>query len=126
MPLQKLEKGSFVYLVYCRKTPDDFLEFRKELVSCATTDLRKRGIVLDLTNEETIGDGEVLLLSNIVRSFAGTKRKLWILGPKGVQRKLESQHIFKTGNAVGYENREELLQSLNNVLNPPAQAPAAT
>jgi hypothetical protein len=125
MPLQKLEKGSFVYLVYCRKTPDDFLEFRKELVSCATADARKREIVLDLTNEETIGDGEVLLLSNIVRCFAGTKRKLWILGPKSVQRKLEIQHIFKTGNAVSYENRDELLKSLNNFLNPSAQAPAA-
>jgi hypothetical protein len=126
MPLQKLEKGSFVYLVYCRKTPEDFLEFRKELVSCATSDQRKRDIVLDLTDEETIGDGEVLLLSNIVKSFAGAKRKLWVLASKRVRQKLEGHHLFKYGNAVGYENREELLKELNGFLNPSARASTAT
>jgi hypothetical protein len=123
MPLKKLEKGSFVYLVYHRKTPDDFLAFRKELVSCATADGKKRDIVLDLTNEETIGDGELLLLANIVRGFAGTRRKLWILGSKPVQRKLDAHHLFKTGNAAGFENRDELLKGLESYLKPADQTP---
>jgi hypothetical protein len=124
MPIKKLEKASFVYMAYSRKTPDDFLAFRKELVSCATIS-KNKDIVLDLTDDDTIGDGEVLLLTNIANSFSGTQRKIWVLAPKAVQQKLENQHLFKTGNAAGYENRDDLLKNLNDFLSDTGKTAAA-
>ena len=115
MPIKILEKASFIYIAYSRKTPGDFLALRKDIVSCATVS-KNKDIVLDLMNDDTIGDGEILLLTNIAREFSGSSRKIWVLAPQAVQQKLEKQDLFKTGNAVGFENRDELLKNLNDFL----------
>ena len=113
MPLQKLEKNTFVYLAYCRKSPDDFTQFRKEIVSCITSDKHRRDVVIDMLEEQSIGNNEVLLLSNVIRGLLDVKRHIHIVAQAGMKQKLDDAHLFENGIAIFYSNHDELIKVLN-------------
>lgn len=117
MPLKKFEKSTIIYLVYHRCEPADFLSFRKEISVYATAKSNRRDIVVDLSLESIIGDGETLLLSNVAHSFLGTNRRLHLIAGEPVRRKLESNSQFTSGNAVLYNNHEAFMKSLKTPVN---------
>jgi hypothetical protein len=117
MPLKKLEKPTIVYLAYHRCEPNDFLSFRKELVACATTNIHKRDIAVDLSGESIIGDSEILLLSNIAHFFLGTNRHLHLIAGEPVRRKLEANSLHTSGNVMLYDNHDAFIKSLNTPVN---------
>lgn len=112
MPLQKIVKHPLAYFIFRRKSPKDFLELRKALVGELADNKLKRDVAIDLTSEETVGDGEVMLFLNIAQGFAGKKRLLHIIAPAGLHKKFNAYHVGKFPAVKIHESREEFMKTL--------------
>ena len=73
MPLKKIEKTGFIYIVYCRSGIEDYLEL-KYVLKNSQIDPEQRDIVVDVTRNALLNENEIGLLANTVNSLRGTKR----------------------------------------------------
>lgn len=112
MPLKKIEKTGFIYIVYCRSGIEDYLEL-KYVLKNSQIDPEQRDIVVDVTRNALLNENEIGLLANTVNSLRGTKRFLRIISGKTICQKLTQTNLFKSGNMAAYDSHEALLENLN-------------
>jgi hypothetical protein len=129
MPLEKLEKRGFVYIAYRRDHIKDFDKFRGALKEALKADKNMHDIVVDLTRDIMLTEGEVALLAAIIKELQGTTRHLRIIANEAIDKKLASTNLLKIENIIVYINHEQLLKDLNNSINndtpPPAEPSSA-
>jgi hypothetical protein len=113
MPLKKLEKPGFYYIAYCRRDIDDFVEFKMTLDGLSKKDTLDRDIIVDLTKDENITDGEFTVLGNVLKKFRTSRRFLRIVLNDTIKPKFDSADIFKTGNVELYSNHMMLFEALS-------------
>ena len=111
MPFKKLEKETYVYVVYKRGEPGDFSLYRDELERLSKEDLRD--IIVDLTPGEVITEGEIGILITALKHMQGTTRQLRIVAPPAMYERFALRNLHKANNIVLYNSHHILLNSLN-------------
>ena len=113
MPLKQLEKPGLIYIVYWRKEFKDFEEFKNLLEPLLKNDQERRSIIIDLTKNATITDGEVGLLAKVIKGLHGSQRYLMIVAADPIIRKFDATNLIKAGNVKVYYNHLSLFESLS-------------
>lgn len=113
MPLEKIEKPGFVYIAYRRKDHNDFDAFKTTLEALKKQDLTIENIVIDLTRDKMLTEGEIALIAKTIQKLQGTSCSLRIIASAEIAEKLESTNLLKIKNIFVYTNHEALLEDLN-------------
>jgi hypothetical protein len=114
MPLKILKKSGFYYVAYFRKDIHDFIEFRTILETFSKSHTMDQDIVIDLTIDNSMTDGEITVLANVIKRFQGSKRTLWIVTRDAIKSKLDGLNLFKAGNVMLFADHISLFESLNH------------
>ncbi|MDD5673387.1 MAG: hypothetical protein PHC61_04435 [Chitinivibrionales bacterium] len=113
MSLEKIDNPGFVYIAYRRKDHTDFDVFKSTLDASIKQDQAIQNIVIDLTRDKMLTEGEIALIAKAIQRLQGTSRCLRIVACKEIARKLESTNLLIMKNIIAYLNHESLLQDLN-------------
>jgi anti-anti-sigma regulatory factor len=113
MPLEKLDKTGFVYIAYRREHMKDFEQFKFALEETLKQDKTIRDIIIDLTKDKMLTEGEVALIAKVIQKLQGTSRRLRIIANPEIAAKLESTNLLKIKNIFAYTHHELLLADLN-------------
>ena len=113
MPLEKLQKSGFVYIVYRRDHPKDFDVFRDTLEDSVKQGQELHDIVIDLTKDKMLTEGEVGLIARALKKLQGTSRVLRIITSLEITQKLETTNLLKVPNIYAYTCHEALLAAMN-------------
>ena len=114
MPLDKIEKPGFVYIAYRRKNNNDFDAFKTTLETLIKQDLTIENIVIDLTRDKMLVEGEIALIAKTLQRLQGTSCNLRIIAGGEIAEKLESTNLLRINNIFAYTNHKALLEDLNN------------
>ncbi len=113
MPLTRLEKTGFVYVAYRRNLVDDFLQFQKTMDDEAKDRASPRDIVLDLTKDDSLTEGELGIIAKVVKRFGGTKRKLRIIANHPIMQKIKLSNLHTVDSVLTYDSHAALLAAIN-------------
>jgi hypothetical protein len=114
MPLVKLIKPEFIYIVYHRIVEKDFYEFKTLLNNTLLDSQEYRDIVVDLTKATSLSTEETAVLAKTVQSFYKTTRHLKIIATGNVLQKLESLVIHQMTNFVVFTDHTSFLADCKN------------
>lgn len=113
MPLEKIEKPGFVYIAYRRNNIKDFSIFKTALETSLKQDQNLHDIIIDLTRDKMLTEGEIALIATVIKKIQGTARNLRIIACEEIRQKLESTNLLKIQNITAYTNHEALLEDMN-------------
>lgn len=111
--MKVLKKPGFYYVAYNRTEIDDFVIFRTMLETLSKTDTMDRDIIVDLTKDSSVTDGELMVLANVIKRFLGTKRTLRIVANEQTRTKFDTTNLFRAGNVEIYADHIALLETLS-------------
>jgi MFS superfamily sulfate permease-like transporter len=119
MPISKLEKPNFIYIAYRRGGFKDFTDFRATLEEAIRQTSGLRDIIIDLTKDDYLTDGEVTLITDVAKRLQSSSHQVRIVATGAVKRRLTSSGgMSDIKNATVYENHEALRESLKAAAEP--------
>src|SRR5271157_1828200 len=115
MPVKSIKNPGFVYMIYWRECPKDFIYFRTEVLNFAKAKKNSDDIVVDATKSNGFNELEIGLLAEVLRTLRETTRTLRLIMSKPIYDKLNSMNFFKADNIAAYNNHEEYYAYVNKM-----------
>lgn len=98
----------FIYYSYKKESPDDYREFKKELIDSAKDRSTIRDIVVEFSDR--IVSYEIGVLAKVLNEFRGTVRNLKVIGDNKIREAIDAVNLTKLGNFSIYSSLDELIQ----------------
>jgi hypothetical protein len=100
------EKKGFVYIAYHRHGILDCMELKDTIDKLVEWD--QRDIVVDLTENIMISEGETAALARAVKNLCGTNRKLRLITGDHIRTKLKTTRLSDVGKVMAFETSDSL------------------
>jgi len=109
MPFKEMKSAKYIYLMYVRKTDDDFIKFRNACNRYTGGAARKlnRDIIIDFGNMQVLNSAENGVLRICAKRLTGSHRKLILLTQTIVKHHLCEEEYSSLPNVIIRENKME-------------------
>jgi anti-anti-sigma factor len=112
MPTTRRTYDRFEYIVYEKKTKDDFRQFKDEVLKLESAYDNRKDIIVDLSKCDNLFSPEIGALAKMAGMAENAKKHLRLVVLPLVKASLQQMTLATLDNVVFYDSMQELLAQL--------------